>query len=118
PYTKGKSIGYRLRNAANRLKLWNSGCLGLELAGYGIRCNVVSPGSTDTPMQRALWTDERGGAAAVAGDLTRHRLGIPLGRLARPEDVAEAVAFLLSEQAAHITLQDIQVDGGATLGLR
>ena len=33
-------------------------CLGLELASHGVRCNIVSPGSTDTPMQRALWPDE------------------------------------------------------------
>ncbi|XOZ34512.1 2,3-dihydro-2,3-dihydroxybenzoate dehydrogenase [Halomonadaceae bacterium KBTZ08] len=91
-------------------------CLGLELAAYGVRCNIVSPGSTDTPMQRSLWTDEHGEAATIAGNPECHRLGIPLGRMAQPEDVAEAVMFLLSDKAAQITLEDLQVDGGATLG--
>jgi 2,3-dihydro-2,3-dihydroxybenzoate dehydrogenase len=90
-------------------------CLGLELAPHGIRCNVVCPGSTDTAMQRALWAHPDGGRAAVEGDLRTFRVGIPLGRIAAPEDVADAVAFLASDRARHITMQDLYVDGGATL---
>ncbi|AGL18884.1 2,3-dihydro-2,3-dihydroxybenzoate dehydrogenase [Actinoplanes sp. N902-109] len=90
-------------------------CLGLELAPAGVRCNVVSPGSTDTPMQRALWTTPGGAAAAVAGDPAQYKIGIPLGRIAEPGDIAAAVAFLASEQARHITLQNLVVDGGAAL---
>ncbi|CAO3429835.1 2,3-dihydro-2,3-dihydroxybenzoate dehydrogenase [Azospirillum endophyticum] len=94
--------------------------LGLELAPYGVRCNVVSPGSTDTPMQRALWSDadcEADGAArTIRGNPALHRLGIPLGKLAEPRDVAETVLFLASPAAGHITLADLLVDGGATLG--
>jgi 2,3-dihydro-2,3-dihydroxybenzoate dehydrogenase len=87
-------------------------CLGLELARHGVRCNVVSPGSTDTPMLQSLLGSET--ERAVAGDPTSFRLGIPLGRVALPEDVAEAVIFLLSNRARHITLHDLRVDGGAT----
>jgi 2,3-dihydro-2,3-dihydroxybenzoate dehydrogenase len=90
-------------------------CLGLELAASGIRCNVVSPGSTDTPMQQAMWTDGVDAAAVVRGSLASYKVGIPLGRLARPEDVAAAVTFLASDQARHITMQDLYVDGGAAL---
>jgi 2,3-dihydro-2,3-dihydroxybenzoate dehydrogenase len=90
-------------------------CLGLELAAAGIRCNLVSPGSTTTDMQRALWNDEYGEQRVIAGDLASYRLGIPLGRLASPEDIADAVLFLASERARHITLHDLRVDGGATL---
>src|SRR5690606_32681922 len=90
-------------------------CLGLEVAQHGIRCNVVSPGSTDTPMQRALWSDQRGPEQVVAGDLARYRLGIPLGRIATPHDIASAVVFLLSSEARQITMQELCVDGGATL---
>ena len=90
-------------------------CLGLELAAHGIRCNIVSPGSTDTPMQRAMWTDDRGPDAVIAGDPAAFKVGIPLGRIAAPEDVAEAVCFLASDAARHITMQDLYVDGGATL---
>lgn len=88
----------------------------LEWAQYGLRCNVVSPGSTDTAMQRALWADASGEASTIAGDLQRHKLGIPLGRLATPDDIARSVAFLLSDWSRHITMQDLVVDSGATLG--
>lgn len=90
-------------------------CLGLEVASHGIRCNVVSPGSTDTDMQRLLWTDDAAADRVVAGDLDAFRVGIPLGRLADPADVAAAVLFLASDQARHITMQNLFVDGGATL---
>lgn len=89
-------------------------CLGLELAGFGIRCNVVSPGSTDTDMQRALWIDGAGPENVVAGDLSAYKIGIPLGRIADPADIADAVLFLVSDRARHITMQDLYVDGGAT----
>ncbi|WLQ32377.1 2,3-dihydro-2,3-dihydroxybenzoate dehydrogenase [Streptomyces castrisilvae] len=96
-------------------------CLGLELAPLGVRCNTVSPGSTLTDMQRGMWPagEERDdGPAArrvIAGDLASYRTGIPLGRIADPSDIAEAVAFLVSDRARHITLHDLYVDGGATL---
>lgn len=90
-------------------------CLGLELAEYGIRCNVVAPGSTNTDMQRMMWTGPGGARSVIQGSLEGFRVGIPLGRLAEPEDVAAAVLFLVSHQARHITMQDLYVDGGAAL---
>ncbi|MEU9862520.1 2,3-dihydro-2,3-dihydroxybenzoate dehydrogenase [Streptomyces sp. NPDC047971] len=90
-------------------------CLGLEVAARGVRCNVVCPGSTDTPMQRSLWDGTEVPRSVIDGDLAAHRTGIPLGRVARPEDIAEAVVFLASDRARHITMQDLYVDGGATL---
>jgi 2,3-dihydro-2,3-dihydroxybenzoate dehydrogenase len=101
--------------------------LGLELARYGIRCNVVSPGPTDTAMQRSLWPEDReadgtgldrqplGARAVITGSLESFKVGIPLGRLADPSDIADAVLFLLSDRAAHITMHDLYVDGGTTL---
>ncbi|MFG2977130.1 2,3-dihydro-2,3-dihydroxybenzoate dehydrogenase [Streptomyces sp. NPDC048331] len=90
-------------------------CLGLEYARSGVRCNIVAPGSTDTPMQWALWSDPQASARVVDGDLAGYRTGIPLGRIADPQDIADAVVFLASDQARHITMQDLYVDGGATL---
>lgn len=90
-------------------------CLGLELAPYGIRCNVVAPGSTDTDMQRRLWDAGGGPEGVIAGDPAAYRVGIPLGRIADPADIADAVAFLVSDRARHITMHDLYVDGGATL---
>lgn len=90
-------------------------CLGLELAEFGIRCNVVSPGSTDTDMQRQLWTGPDSERAVIAGSPASYRLGIPLGRIASADDIADAVCFLASDSARHITMHDLRVDGGATL---
>ena len=89
-------------------------CLGLELGPHGIRCNVVAPGSTLTPMQTGMWADDSGAAKVIAGSLESFKTGIPLGKLATPEDVAAAVVFLLSDQAGHVTMADLYVDGGAT----
>ena len=90
-------------------------CLGLELAGSGVRCNVVSPGSTDTRMQRMLWDSPGAAEATVRGRLDLFKTGIPLGRIAAPDDIAAAVLFLASDRARHITMQDLYVDGGAAL---
>ena len=90
-------------------------CLGLELAPHGIRCNIVAPGSTLTPMQTGMWADERGAERVIAGLPELYKAGIPLRKLATPEDIAQAVMFLLSDQAGHIAMTDLDVDGGATL---
>lgn len=89
--------------------------LGLELAPHGVRCNIVCPGSTRTPMQTGLWDGPDGEADVIRGSLETWKTGIPLGRIAEPRDVAEAVVFLLSDQAKHLTMVDLYVDGGATL---
>ena len=88
--------------------------LGLELAPLGIRCNIVAPGSTRTAMQTGMWADESGEARVIAGFPEQFKPGIPLGKIAEAEDVAAAVMFLLSEQAGHVTMADLYVDGGAT----
>jgi len=90
-------------------------CLGLELAPLGIRCNIVAPGSTLTPMQTGMWVDDHGAERVITGSLETYKAGIPLRKLATPEDIAQSVMFLLSEQAGHIAMSDLYVDGGATL---
>ncbi|MBK0024954.1 2,3-dihydro-2,3-dihydroxybenzoate dehydrogenase [Stenotrophomonas sp. S48] len=90
-------------------------CLGLELAPLGIRCNIVAPGSTLTPMQTGMWEDGQGAERVIAGNLETYKAGIPLRKLATPDDIAQSVMFLLSEQAGHVAMSDLYVDGGATL---
>nr|WGD64082.1 2,3-dihydro-2,3-dihydroxybenzoate dehydrogenase [Bacillus subtilis] len=92
-------------------------CLGLELAEYNIRRNIVSPGSTETDMQWSLWADENGAEQVIKGSLETFKTGIPLKKLAKPSDIADAVLFLVSGQAGHITMHNLCVDGGATLGV-
>ncbi|MEQ9898594.1 2,3-dihydro-2,3-dihydroxybenzoate dehydrogenase [Pectobacterium punjabense] len=92
-----------------------SHCAGLELGPYGVRCNLVSPGSTDTPMQRGMWHSADAEQRTIAGFPDQYKLGIPLGKIAQPDEIANTVVFLASDLASHITMQDVVVDGGATL---
>ncbi|HWV16351.1 MAG TPA: 2,3-dihydro-2,3-dihydroxybenzoate dehydrogenase [Cellvibrio sp.] len=92
-----------------------SHCAALELAEYGVRCNLVSPGSTDTPMLRTMLGGEAGYQRTIVGLPEQYKLGIPLKKIARPQEIANTVIFLASDLASHITMQDIVVDGGATL---
>ncbi|MCH7373885.1 2,3-dihydro-2,3-dihydroxybenzoate dehydrogenase [Aeromonas sp. MR19] len=89
--------------------------VGLELAPFGVRVNLVSPGSTDTPMLRGMLPDEGAMARTIAGLPAQFKLGIPLNKIATPREIANTVLFLASSLASHITLQDLVVDGGATL---
>lgn len=92
-----------------------SHCAGLELARHGVRCNVVSPGSTDTPMLRDMLPDPADRDRLVEGLPDQFKLGIPLGKIASTEDIVQAILFFASPRSSHITLQDLVVDGGATL---
>lgn len=91
-------------------------CLGLELAEHGVRCNIVSPGSTATEMQMHFQSTTGSRDAVLNGNLAQYRLGIPLGRMAAVGDVCDLTLFLLSDRARHITMENIVIDGGATLG--
>lgn len=90
-------------------------CIGLELADHGVRCNLVSPGSTDTPMLRSMVGGPLGFPALVEGLPEHYKLGIPLKKIATTDEIANVVLFLASDLASHMTMQDLVVDGGATL---
>lgn len=83
----------------------------LELAPYGITVNTVAPGPVDTELFRV---NHPHGSEAEKMALAR----IPLGRFGQPQDVAAAVAFLLSADAAYITGQILGVDGGGSISGR
>lgn len=76
--------------------------LAKELAPSGIRVNAVAPGAVDTNMMNQFTPSEK---EEIADD-------IPIGRLARPQEIADATAFLLSEKASYITGQILSVNGG------
>lgn len=76
-----------------------------EVAGRGITVNAVAPGFIDTDMTEAI----------PEGAKDKIITGIPMGRTGKPEDVAEAVAFLASEQAGYITGEVLRVDGGMAM---
>lgn len=76
--------------------------LAVELGSFGILVNAVAPGAVESQAVRALPEERR----------ARILEGIPLGRLGRPEEVADAVAFLASDRAAYISGQVLAVSGG------
>lgn len=81
--------------------------LALEYAHQGIRVNAIGPGATITPINQA-WTDDPEKKAVVESH-------IPMKRAGTSEEMAAAVAFLASDEAAYITGQTLFIDGGLTL---
>ncbi|MGE9697477.1 MULTISPECIES: SDR family NAD(P)-dependent oxidoreductase [unclassified Streptomyces] len=79
-----------------------------ELKGRGIRVNVVSPGTIDTPALDSVTA----GAADPAAARARFVAGTPLGRIGRPEEVADAVVFLASARSSFVLGANLYVDGG------
>lgn len=83
----------------------------VDEARYGVRANTVCPGSVDTPMLR-MAAAKFAGDAGPDGLLAEWGRSHPLGRVARPEEVAEAIAFLAGDRASFITGIALPVDGG------
>ncbi|WP_433503066.1 SDR family NAD(P)-dependent oxidoreductase [Pseudonocardia halophobica] len=86
--------------------------LAREVATKGVTANTVCPGPTDTPALRKFADASGQEADKVIGGMTR---AVPMKRLARPEDVAAAVAFFASDAAGYITGQTLSVSGGLTM---
>ena len=79
--------------------------MALELGEFNIRVNCILPGATDTEMLRGVFEAEPG-LKKILEERT------PLGKMARPEDQANAAVFLASELASHITGEQLVVSGG------
>jgi NAD(P)-dependent dehydrogenase (short-subunit alcohol dehydrogenase family) len=78
--------------------------LAFELGPKGVRSNTVSPGLVRTPMTEAYYQ---------VGDVAQRRdVAVPIGRVAKPEDIADVVTFLASDRARYVTGADLVADGG------
>ncbi|MGH2393408.1 MAG: SDR family NAD(P)-dependent oxidoreductase [Candidatus Limnocylindria bacterium] len=81
--------------------------LAIQFARDGIRCNIIHPGIVDTPLQAPYLN------AALRREF---ETGIPLGRIARPEEIASVALFLASDESSYMTGAELVVDGGFTAG--
>jgi meso-butanediol dehydrogenase/(S,S)-butanediol dehydrogenase/diacetyl reductase len=92
--------------------------LAAELAQYKINVNIINPGGFDTNLrdQEIIKRAKAQGISvekAVEEELKKPGLRVPLGRLGKPEEIADLVFFLVSDQSAYITGKTIDIDGGA-----
>jgi NAD(P)-dependent dehydrogenase (short-subunit alcohol dehydrogenase family) len=79
--------------------------LGVEFARRGVRVNALCPGPVDTPLLRELF-------AADPEKAARRLVHLPMGRFARPEEIADAALFLASDESSYVTASTFLVDGG------
>lgn len=126
PYMKRQGSGAIVNNSSDAGLVGNKSCpaycaskgaltimskaMALDYAKYGIRVNTINPGCIDTPMLAK--------EARSSGDAKRYmkrtREDHPLGRVGTPEEVAHAVLFLASDEAAFVTGASLSIDGGLT----
>jgi NAD(P)-dependent dehydrogenase (short-subunit alcohol dehydrogenase family) len=78
--------------------------MAIEWAKYNIRVNAISPGAVLTPLTKSFYPTKE--------EYEKRQKTIPLGRFAKPEDIAKAAVFLASDESAYITGEIINVDGG------
>jgi NAD(P)-dependent dehydrogenase (short-subunit alcohol dehydrogenase family) len=81
--------------------------LGVEFARRGVRVNALCPGPVSTPLLQELFAKDPEQAA-------RRLVHLPMGRFAEPEEIAQAAAFLASDDSSYITASTFLVDGGLT----
>ncbi len=94
--------GYLAYGSSKAALIWATRSCAKELAPHGIRVNAVAPGLAETRMGRYRTPEE----------LEKVLQRTPIGRMAEPEEIAEAIAFLASDHASYITGEIMRVDGG------
>ena len=82
----------------------------IQLARFGIRCNSVLPGWVDTPFTAHIVADE--------AERQWRSDRVPLGRWGQPQEIANGICFLASEEASYITGSELLIDGGVTAGFK
>lgn len=102
--TGGKNVAHYAASKGGILGLMRS--LAVESAADNIRVNAISPVITDTPMPRAVTSDEY---------LQSRKNHIPLGRIGDVQDMADGARFLLSDDSSYVIGQDLRINGGSTL---
>lgn len=100
----GGTAGFAVYCASKYGVIGFSKCIALELGSKGIRCNIIAPGYIDTPTN----------ASVVAGkeSVERSAKGVSMGRLGTPEEVADVVAFLFSEESRYMNGSVVEITGG------
>lgn len=98
--------GFAAYSAAKGAVINYTRTLAIDHAKDNIRVNSVCPGLVDTPLTGAFKT--------IPGLADLWQAGIPMGRAARPEEIAQVIVFLLSDAASYMTGSNVVVDGGAT----
>jgi NAD(P)-dependent dehydrogenase (short-subunit alcohol dehydrogenase family) len=81
----------------------------VDYGGFGVRCNAVAPGATETPM---MWVNVP--SEEIPEVRSTLEMAVPLGRLAEPIDISQGIVWLLSNEAAYITGATLIIDGGVT----
>jgi NAD(P)-dependent dehydrogenase (short-subunit alcohol dehydrogenase family) len=102
--TGGVNVAHYAASKGGVLGLARS--LAMESAAENIRVNTVSPVITDTPMSRAVLTDE---------EMESRKTRIPLDRVGSASDMADACMFLLGDDSSYVLGQDLRVNGGSAL---
>jgi glucose 1-dehydrogenase len=100
------AMAYNMAKAANDQMARTAA---VELAQFGIRCNIIHPGWTDTPGERKFFSEKT---------LASKSAELPFGRLGKPEEIGRGVTFLCDPDNEYITGSTITIDGGIQLPWR